>query len=126
MPWGMIPDWPEAPKKEAVPRLALAACRAVLVNAEREAGKFATCWRSAERTSLAVEAWVGSSAELRGNRQSAGAASLASCLGRTRSGRPESRGALLRGVASSARSLSLSSKCHVRGDQQEAPTVSLL
>ena len=57
---------------------------ATLVNTEREASKFATCGRSAERTGLAVEAWVGSSAELRGNRQSSGPTSLASCLGRTR------------------------------------------
>ena len=37
------------------------------VNAERKAGEFATCWPSAERTGLVVEARVGSSAELRGN-----------------------------------------------------------
>ena len=41
---------------EAVPRLALAARGAMLVNAGREAGKFPTCWRSAERTSLVVQA----------------------------------------------------------------------
>ena len=111
---------------EAAPGLVLAARGAMLVNAGREAGKFAACWRSAERTSLVVEAWVGSSARLRGNRQSAGPTSLASCLGITHSCRSESRGALLRGAASSARSPRLSSMCHVRGDQQEAPAVSLL
>ena len=111
---------------EAVPRLALAARGAVLVNVEREAGNFATCWRSPERISLAVEAWVGSSAGLGGNRRSAGPTSLASCLGRTRSGSPASRGASLRGAASSARSPRLSSKCHVRGVQQEALSVSRL
>ena len=42
------------------PRLALAARGAMLLDAEREAGKFATCWRSAERTSRVGEAWVGS------------------------------------------------------------------
>ena len=47
--------------------LVLAARGAVQVNAEREAGNFATCWLSAERTSLVVEAWVGSSAELCAN-----------------------------------------------------------
>ena len=98
----------------------------MLVNPGREAGKFATCWCSAERTSLVVGAWVGSSVGLRGNRRSAGQTSLVSCLGRTRAGRPESRGALLRGAASSGRSPRLSSKCHLRGDQQEAPSVSLL
>ena len=46
-------------------RLVLAARGAVQENAQREAGKFATCWLGAERTSLVVEAWVGSSAELR-------------------------------------------------------------
>ena len=111
---------------EAVPKLALAARRAVLVNAEREADKLATCWRRAERTSLAGEAWVGSSAELRGNWRSAGLASLASCLGRTRSGRREWRGTSLRGSMTSARSPRLSSKCHVRGNQQEALAISLL
>ena len=72
------------------------------------------------------EAWVVSFAGLPSNRQSAGPTSLASCLGLTRSGRPESRGALLRGAASSARSPRLPSMGHVRGDQQEAPAVSLL
>ena len=47
-------------KTKAVPRLGLAARRTVLVIVEREAGKFATCWRSAERTSRVGEAWVGS------------------------------------------------------------------
>ena len=61
---------------EVVPRLALAARGAMLVNAGRKAGKFATCWRNAERTNLVVEAWVGSFAGLRGNRQSAGPTSL--------------------------------------------------
>ena len=69
----------------AVPRLALAARGVMLVNAEREAGKLAASWWSAERTSLAVEVCVGSSAELRDNWQNAGQTSLASCLGRTRS-----------------------------------------
>ena len=131
MPWGIIPGWPgapnpgwtEAPKKGQ----RLAVRRAALVNVEREAGNFATCWRSAERTSLAIEAWVGSSAELRGNWRIAGPASMVSCLGRTRSGRPESCGASFRGAVSSARSPRLSSKCHVRVDQQEeALAVSLL
>ena len=111
---------------KAVPRLALAAPGAILVNAGGEAGKFTTCWRSAERTRLVVEAWVSSSAGLRGNRQSAGPTRLASCLGRIRSDRPESRAASLRGAASSARSPRLSSKCHVRGVQQEALSVSRL
>ena len=50
-------------------------------NTGLEAGKCSTCWRSAERTSLVVEAWVGSSAELRSNWQRAGPANLASCRG---------------------------------------------
>ena len=37
---------------EALLRLALATRGAVLVNAERETGNFATCWRSAERISF--------------------------------------------------------------------------
>ena len=41
MPRGIIPGWPEAPKeRQAVPWLALAARGAVLLDAEREAGKF--------------------------------------------------------------------------------------
>ena len=52
--------------------LVLAARGAVQVNDEREAGNFATCWLSAERTSLVVEAWVGSSAELCVNWRRAG------------------------------------------------------
>ena len=60
----------------------------MLVNSEREAGKFSTCWLSAERTSLAVEA--GSSSQLLGNWRKEGPVSLSSCLGRTSSGHPES------------------------------------
>ena len=37
------------------------------VNPERHAGKFATCWLSAERTTVVAEVLVGSSVELRGN-----------------------------------------------------------
>ena len=51
---------PEMQGTEAIPRLALAARGAMLVNAEREAGKFATTWYSAERTGLAIEASAGS------------------------------------------------------------------
>ena len=111
---------------EAVPRLALAARGAMLLDAEREAGKFATC--SGARSEQVWLVWLGStpSMGLHSNRQSAGPTSLASRLVRTRSGRPESRGALLRGAASSARSPRLPFMCHVRGDQQEAPAVSLL
>ena len=101
---------------DTVPRLALAARGAMLVNAGREAGKFATCWRSAERTSLVVEAWVGSFAGLR-----AGPRSLAYSLGRTRSGRPETGGSLLQGALYSARSPRLSSMYHKRGDQHRRP-----
>ena len=72
------------------------------------------------------EAWVVSFAGLPSNRQSAGPTSLASCLVRARSARPESRGPLLRGAASSARSPRLTFMCHVRGDQQEAPAASPL
>ena len=53
MPLGQkFPGWPKSPKKEStgvVARLSLDARGAVLAN-------FATCWRSAERTSLAVKA----------------------------------------------------------------------
>ena len=84
------------------------------------------CWRSAERTSLVCDAWVSSFAGLYSNRQRAGPASLTSCLVRTRFGRTESRRAKLRGAASSAHSPRLPSMYHVRGDQQEAPAVSLL
>ena len=123
---GLAGSTKKGTKAVTVPRLALAAPGAILVNAGGEAGKFTTRWRSAERTSLVVEAWVSSSAGLRGNRQSAGPTRLASCLGRIRSDRPESRAASLRGAASSARSPRLSSKCHVRGVQQEALSVSRL
>ena len=51
---------PEVQGTEAVSRLALAARGAMLVNAEREAGKFATSWRSTEQTGLAIEACAGS------------------------------------------------------------------
>ena len=51
---------------------ALAARGAVQVNAEREAGKFATRWLRTERASLVVEAWVDSSAELCVNWRRAG------------------------------------------------------
>ena len=44
-------------RTEAVPRLALAARGTVLLDTEREAGKFATCWRTVERTSLVGKAW---------------------------------------------------------------------
>ena len=98
----------------------------MLLDTEREAGKRVICWRSAERTSLVSEAWVGSFAGLYSNRQSAGPTRLAACLVRTRFGRPESRGALLRGAAFSARSPRLPSMFDVRGDQQEAHAVSLL
>ena len=75
---------------------------------------------------MVCDAWVGSFAGLYFNRQSAGLTSLTSRLVRTQFGRPQSRGAKLRGAASSARSPRLPSMCHVRGDQQEAPAVSLL
>ena len=73
-----------------------------------------------------VLAWVGSFAGLYFKRYSARPTSLTSRLVRTQFGRPQSRGAKLRGAASSARSPRLPSMCHVRGDQQEAPAVSLL
>ena len=50
-------------RTNAVPRPALAARRAMLGNAGREAGKCTACWRSAERTSLLVRR---GSAPLRG------------------------------------------------------------
>ena len=115
-------------KKEAegVPKLALVARGGMLLDAERTAGKIATCCRIAERTSLVGKAWVGSLAGLHSNRQSAGPTSLASSLVRTSSGRPESRGALPRSAASCSRSSRLPSMCHMRGDQQQAPAVSVL
>ena len=113
-------------RTNAVPRPALAARRAMLGNAGREAGKCTACWLSAERAGLVVEARIGSSAGLQRNGQRAGPTSLTSRLVRTRIRRPESRGAKLRGAASSARSPRLPSMCHVRGDQQEAPAVALL
>ena len=79
-----------------------------------------------ERAGLVVEAQISSSAGLQRNGQRAGPSSLTSRLVRTRIGRPESRGAKLRGAASSARSSKLPSMCHVRGDQQEAHAFSLL
>ena len=67
------------------------------MNAERVDGKVATCWRGGERTSLAVEAWVGSSAKLSDDWRRAGPpARLAPCLGRTHSGLSGPRGAVLR------------------------------
>ena len=111
---------------EAVPRFALASRGAMLLDGEREAGKIASCWRSAERTSLVGEAWVGS---------------FAGCMatGKVRDQQvwPLVSGVLAlavlsreehcsRGAASSVRSPKLPSKCHVRGDQQEAHAVSLL
>ena len=55
----------ESPPKQgaaAVPRLGLAARGAMLLDAEREAGKIATCWRRAERTT----GWRGLGRLLRG------------------------------------------------------------
>ena len=52
---------------ETVPRHALAAREAMIVNAEHEAGKWTTSWRGPERTCVAVEAWVGPSAGLLSN-----------------------------------------------------------
>ena len=66
-----------------------------MVITEREADKLATCWHTAERTSLAVKPWVGSSAELRGNWRRAAPESLVSFLCPTRSERPEPRRVLL-------------------------------
>ena len=87
---------------KAVPRLALDDRGAMLLDTEREGGKIATSWRSAERTSLVGEAWVSYLAGLHSNGQSAELTSLASCLVRNRYGRSESQGALRRGAASSA------------------------
>ena len=84
LPWGIIQSRSEAQRKKVLRRyrdmlrLHVERCQS---NAEHGASKWTTCWRSAERTGLAVEAWVGSSAELQSNWQRAGPESLASCRG---------------------------------------------
>ena len=125
LPRGIIPSWSEAQKKKALRRyrdmlwLHAERCQS---GAEHEAGKWTTSWRDSERTCLVVEAWVGSSAGLCFNRQSAGPTSLTSRLVRTRFGRPDSRGAKLRGAASSARSSRLPSICHAATNRRPLPS----